>query len=78
MRDISFSDCTFRSGVPPHIECCAKHRGHFSNWRFSNVTFDFRRMKWAKKPTAADIFRAVDGFEFVNGTRFTLKNGTGK
>ena len=71
MRDISFSDCTFRSGVPPHIECCAKHRGHFANWRFSNVTFDFRRMKWAKKPTAADIFRAVDGFEFIN-TRFSL------
>ena len=71
MRDISFSDCSFRSGVPPHIECCAKYRRRFSNWRFSNVTFDFRRMKWAKKPTASDIFRAVDGFEFIN-TRFSL------
>ncbi len=34
-------------------------------------------MKWAKKPTAADIFRAVDGFEFIN-TRFSLHAKTAK
>ena len=66
-----------RSGVPPHIECCAKHKGYFSNWRFCNVTFDFKRMKWAKKPTAADIFRAADGFEFID-TRISLHAKTAK
>ena len=77
MRGVSFADCTFRSGVPPHIECCAKHRGNFSNWRFHNTTFDFKRMKYAKKPTAADLFRAVDGFEFIN-TRFSLRGAKAK
>jgi len=49
----------------------AGHKGHFSNWRFHNVTFNFKRMRWAKKPSAADIFRAVDGFEFID-TKFSL------
>ena len=71
MKDVSFSDCTFRSGFPPHVDVFAGHKGHFSNWRFHNVTFDFKRMRWAKKPSAADIFRAVDGFEFID-TKFSL------
>ena len=71
MKDVSFSDCTFRSGFPPHVEVFAGHKGHFYNWRFHNVTFDFKRMRWAKKPSAADIFRAVDGFEFID-TKFSL------
>ena len=71
MKDVSFSDCTFRSGFPPHVDVFAGHKGHFSNWRFHNVTFDFKRMRWAKKPSAADIFRAVDGFEFID-TKFLL------
>ena len=72
MKDISFTSCSFRSGVPPHIECCAQHKGDFSNWRFADCTFDFKRMKWAKSPVPEDIFRQVDGFEFVD-TRFTLQ-----
>ncbi len=71
MKDVSFSDCTFRSGFPPHVEVFAGHKGHFYNWRFHNVTFDFKRMRWAKKLSAADIFRAVDGFEFID-TKFSL------
>ena len=55
----------------PHVDVFAGHKGHFSNWRFHNVTFDFKRMRWAKKPSAADIFRAVDGFEFID-TKFSL------
>ena len=32
---------------------------------------------YGAKPTAADIFRAVDGFEFIN-TRFSLHAKTAK
>ena len=67
----AIDECTFRSGFPPHVDVFAGHKGHFSNWRFHNVTFDFKRMRWAKKPSAADIFRAVDGFEFID-TKFSL------
>ena len=35
------------------------------NYAIYNGYIDDVRMKWAKKPTAADIFRAVDGFEFI-------------
>lgn len=72
MKDISFTSCSFRSSVPPHIECCAQHKGDFSNWRFADCTFDFKRMKWAKSPVPEDIFRQVDGFEFVD-TRFRCR-----
>ena len=38
-------------------------------------TFDVTA--YGAKPTAADIFRAVDGFEFIN-TRFSLHAKTAK
>ncbi|MBR4170298.1 MAG: hypothetical protein IKR48_01450, partial [Kiritimatiellae bacterium] len=68
MKDITFSNCSFKSQKPPFCRCRSKD--NVRNWRFSDVTFEIVNRPPLginpNEPKPEDFFKNVSNFEFYN------------